>query len=257
MNYYNEIKSELINNEIYKRVKDYSKNKSDINTYYNVGKLLVKAHVGEQRAKYGNGLIKEYSKKMIEEVNKQYNARTLRRIRQFYLISRNWSTMSTNLSWSHYSELLILKDIHAINYYLNISLKENLSVRELRNKIKKQEYERLDEATKTKLISKSTNREIKDFIKHPIIIENKYNHQEISEKILKQLIIENLDSFLTELGEGFTYIKNEYKIKLGDRYNYIDLLLYNIKYNCYAVIELKITELKSEYIDQIQKYMNT
>lgn len=73
---------------------------------------------------------------------------------------------------------------------------------------------------------------------------------------MKQLILEDIDNFLKELGQGFCYIKNEYKIKLGDSYNYIDLLLYNIKFNCYVVIELKITELKKEYIGQIQTYIN-
>ena len=91
-------------------------------------------------------------------------------------------------------------------------------------------------------------------VKH--LIKNTLNYQEISEKILKQLILEDLDNFLTELGNGFTYIKNEYKIKLGDRYNYIDLLMYNIEFNCYVVVELKITELKKEHIGQIQTYMN-
>ena len=102
MDYYKEIKSELINNEVYKKVKDYSKNRSDLNTYYNVGKLLVEAQGGERRAKYGDGLIKEYSRRLVNEVGKQYNARTLRRIRQFYLLFKNWSTVSTTLTWSHY-----------------------------------------------------------------------------------------------------------------------------------------------------------
>ena len=87
-------------------------------------------------------------------------------------------------------------------------------------------------------------------------IKNIYNYKTISERILKKLILEDMDNFLTELGDGFCYIKNEYKIKMGDRYNYIDLLLYNIKYKCYIVIELKITELKSEHIGQIEKYIN-
>ena len=78
----------------------------------------------------------------------------------------------------------------------------------------------------------------------------------INEKILKQLILENIENFLSELGDGFTFIKNEYKIKIGDIYNYIDLLLYNIKYKCYVVIELKTSELKKEHIGQIQIYMN-
>jgi len=96
---------------------------------------------------------------------------------------------------------------------------------------------------------------IEDLIKNPIIIKNK-GYEIISEKILKQLILEDLDNFLTELGDNFTYVGNEYKIKIGDRYNYIDLLLFNIEFNCYVVIELKITELKAEYIGQIKKYMN-
>ena len=107
MNYYKEIKNELINNEITKRVKDYSKNKSDLTTYYNVGKLL-----SEAGKHYGEGIIKEYSKKLTKELGKKYSERTLRRMRQFYVIfsKENWSPMETNLSWSHYSELISLID---------------------------------------------------------------------------------------------------------------------------------------------------
>lgn len=97
---------------------------------------------------------------------------------------------------------------------------------------------------------------ISDFIKHPIIIRNKFDSTNISEKMLKQLILEDIDSFLCELGECFSYIKNEYKIKIGDRYNYIDLLLFNYKYNAFVLVELKVTELKKEHIGQIQIYMN-
>ena len=122
-------------------------------------------------------------------------------------------------------------------------------------KIKSKEYKRLDEKTRNNLINQEQII-ISDFIKNPIFIKKSYNYAEISEKILKKLILEDMDNFLTELGDGFCYIKNEYKIKLGDRYNYIDLLLYNIKYKCFVVVELKITKLKSEYIGQIQKYMN-
>ena len=255
MNYYNEIKKELIDNEIYKRVKDYSKNRYELERYYNVGKLLVEAQGGETRAKYGDGLIKEYGKKLSWELGRKYNVTLLKNVRQFYLFLQNGPTMSDQLTWSHYVELLKIKNINTIDYYINISIKQNLSVRELRNKIKNNEYERLDDNTKNKLINKSESI-ITDFIKHPIIIKNKYNHMYITERILKKLILEDIDNFLLELGEGFSYIGNEYKIKIGDRYNYIDLLLFNIKYNCYVVIELKTTELKKEYIGQIQVYMN-
>ena len=252
MNYYNEIKENLINNELTKKVKDYSKNRSDLNTYYNVGKLLAEA--GKH---YGEGIIKEYSKKLIIDLNKKYNERTLRRIRQFYLlqISQKWSTLSTKLTWSHYSELLAIEDTNKINYYIKISEQHNLSVRELRIKIKNNEYERLDEETKLKLINKE-NTEVRDFIKEPIIIKNNLDYNDISEKVLKKLILEDIPSFLEELGTGFSFIKDEYKIKIGTKYNYIDLLLYNIEFNCYVVIELKVTELKKEHIGQIEVYMN-
>ena len=164
------------------------------------------------------------------------------------------STLSTQLTWSHYCELLPIKDINIINYYIDITIKQNLSVRELRNKIKSKEYERLDDKTKYKLMVQDKDN-IEDFIKNPILIKNSYKDI-ISEKLLKQLILEDMDNFLSELGEGFSYIKNEYKIKLGDRYNYIDLLLFNYKYNCFVVVELKVTELKKEHIGQIQLYMN-
>ena len=255
MNYYEEIKNELINNEVYKRVKNYSKNRSDLSTYYNVGKLLVEAQGGEDRARYGDGLIKEYSKKLTMELNKKFNVTLLKNIRQFYLVSQKSPTMSDQLTWSHYVELLYLKNLDIINYYVKIAIEQNLSVRELRAKIKNNEYERLDDRTKEKLVNKEELLP-QDFIKNPILIRNSYDYEMISEKILKKLVLEDMDNFLTELGDGFCYIKNEYKIKMGDRYNYLDLLLYNIKYNCYVVVELKVTELRAEYIGQIKKYMN-
>ena len=257
MNYYNEIKNELINNEVYKRVKDYSKNKNELSTYYNVGKLLIEAQGGKERARYGDSLIKEYSKKLSEELVGKYNITTLKRMRQFYLIIEKGAPLAHQLTWSHYCELLSIKDINEISYYISISEKQNLSKRQLREKIKSKEYQRLDNNTKLKLINKEET-VVSDFIKNPIVIKNKYNidKEQITEKILKKLILEDLDNFLKELGTGFSYIENEYKIKIGNTFNYIDLLLYNIKFNCYVVIELKVTELKKEHIGQIQIYMN-
>mgnify|MGYP004475698589 FL=1 len=257
MNYYNEIKNELINNEVYKRVKDYSKNKNELSTYYNVGKLLIEAQGGKERARYGDSLIKEYSKKLSEELVGKYNITTLKRMRQFYLIIEKGAPLAHQLTWSHYCELLSIKDINEISYYISISEKQNLSKRQLREKIKSKEYQRLDNNTKLKLINKEET-VVSDFIKNPIVIKNKYNidKEEVTEKILKKLILEDLDNFLKELGTGFSYIENEYKIKIGNTCNYIDILLFNYIYNCFVVIELKVTELKKEHIGQIQIYMN-
>ena len=165
------------------------------------------------------------------------------------------STLSTQLTWSHYVELLKLNDNIKINYYISICEQQNLSVRQLRERIKNKEYERLDGKTKYKLI-KQEETKVDDFIKNPIIIKNNLNYEVISEKALQKMILEDIPAFLSELGSGFTFIRNEYPIKIGNNYNYIDLLLYNIEFNCYVVVELKITELKKEHIGQIEVYMN-
>ena len=252
MNYYTEIKQELINNEITKRIKDYSKNKSDLNTYYNVGKLLAEA--GKH---YGEGIIKEYSRKLIVELNRKYSTRLLYKMRKFYSFVKNQKvpTVSAKLTWSHYDEILTLDNYQKINYYIHIVETQNISIRELRQRIKNDEYERLPQETKDNYLSKIENTNISDFIKNPIIIKNT-THEEISEKILQELILEDIEHFMKELGNLYSFIGSEYKIKIGDRYNYIDLLLYNIKYKCYVVIELKVTELKKEHIGQIEVYMN-
>ena len=253
-NYYNEIKNKLIDNEVYKKVKDYSKNRNDLSTYYEVGKLLYEAG-----NKYGEGIIKKYSERLVIEVGKKYNKRTLFRMRQFYnmIEIQKVSPVATQLTWSHYCELLPLKDINEINYYVKITIEQCLSKRQLREIIRNKEDHILDDNTKLKLINKEETK-INDFVKNPIVIHNKYNldKERISEKLLQNLILEDIPSFLEELGTGYSFIRNEYKIKIGNIYNYIDLLLFNIKYNCYVVVELKVTELKKEHIGQIQIYMN-
>ena len=254
MNYYNEIKNILINNEITKRVKDYSKNKSDLYSYYNVGKLLIEAQGGENRAKYGDNLIKEYSKKLTSELGKGYSERNLKNMRKFYLFQKG-QAVPAQLTWSHYCELLSIKDDNKINYYIDVSIQQNLGYRELRKRIKSNEYERLDDETKNKLINKD-NVEVLDLVKNPIVINNKYNLTDIKENVLKKIILEDMDDFLKELGNGFTYVGSEYKIKIGNTYNYVDILLFNYVYNCFVVTELKVTELKKEHIGQIQVYMN-
>lgn len=249
MNYYNEMKNELVNNEINRKVKNYSINKSDLNTYYNVGKLLLDA--GNQ---YGENIIKEYSLRLTEDLGPGYSQRNLRNMRQFYKVFQKWQTLSAKLSWSHYCEILWFDD-NKFQYYIKITELNNLSIRQLRERIKSNEYERLPKSTKNKSVEQKES-DIVDFIKNPILIKNSNKYDIFSEKVLQKLILEDIENFLEELGIGFTFIKSEYPIKLGNRYNYIDLLLYNIKYRCYVVVELKITGLKKEHTGQIMTYMN-
>ena len=250
MNYYNEIKNELIKNEINRRIKNYSINKSDLNAYYNVGKML-----SEAGKHYGEGIIKKYSIQLIEEVDKKYNETNLKRMRQFYWKVEKGATVWHQLSWSHYKLLIPLETIEEINYYSKEAVENLCSVRKLENKIKSNEYKRLPEEFKLKLIT-NDKIDIKDLVPNPIVIRNNNKYEFISEKILQKLILEDIENFMKELGASFCFIGSEYKIKLGEQYNYIDLLLYNIKFKCYVVIELKTTELKKDHIGQIQTYMN-
>ncbi len=252
MNYYNEIKEKLIKSEIYDRAKDYSKDRHKVKVYYEVGKLL--SELGKE---YGKNLIKQYSEKLMIDVGKKYTERNLRYMRQFYEIfsSIKWNPLGSKLCWSHFRELLIVKDINAIMYYINICEINNLTRRQLQERIKNHEYDRLSYNAKNKLIKKE-QLNVNDLVPNPIIIKSSSLKDDLSEYALKQLLLNNLDDFLKQLGIGFTYAGNEYKIKIGDRYNYIDLLLYNIKYKCYVVVELKVTELKKEHTGQIMTYMN-
>ena len=177
-------------------------------------------------------------------------------MKQFYNIFNDSkvSTLWTQLTWSHL-RLLFNLEIDSINYYIKVIIDKRLSVRELEFKIKSNEYERLPIETKNKLIYKDRI-EVKDLVPNPILIRNKNNVDIATEKALHQLILEDIESFMKELGDSFSFIGSEYKIKIGDRKNYIDLLLYNIKYKCYVVVELKVTELKKEHTRQIMTYMN-
>ena len=252
MNYYEEIKNKIINNEIYCKVKDYSKERNTVTTYFEIGRLLTEAG-----GKYGDNIIEEYSKKLVVEVGKKYNIKTLYKMKQLYKVfsDEKVAPLVRQLSWSNCLQLLPIKNYDKINYYANQCIKYNLSKRQLEEKIKSKEYERLSESAKSKLIA---NEEplLPDLVKNPILIKNTNKYTEISEKVLQQIILEDIKNFMQELGSGFSFVSNEYPIKLGNKYNYIDLLLYNYKYKCFVVIELKITKLKKEHTGQIQNYMN-
>ena len=178
-------------------------------------------------------------------------------MRKFYEIFNNekLTPLVSKLSWSHYILLLSIKNFDEIIYYINVCEKNNLTKRQLHDRIKSNEYGSLSDETKHKLIG-SEKLEINDVVPNPIIIKVDNLNERLTEYALKQTILNNLDDFLSQLGYGFSYVGNEYKIKLGDRYNYIDLLLFNYEFNCFVVVELKVTELKKEYVGQIEIYMN-
>jgi len=260
MNYYNEIKSILVDNAIGRKVREYKSNQKDLESYYNVGKLLVEAQGGEERAKYGNGLIKEYSKRLTSELGKGYSVRSLTDMRTFYSFCQKRQSLIAefkfqNISWTCITKLLKLDDINAIFYYVKCIGKMNLTTRELDLKLKSKEYERLDSKIKEKLV-KQEEVSVKDKIPDPIVLEGLEYKERLTEKVVQKWIDENPASFCKSLGEGYSYIESQYKIKIGSNYNYIDILLFNYISNSFVVVEIKVTELKKEHIGQIETYMN-
>ena len=260
MNYYNEIRSILIDNAIGRKVREYKSNQKDLESYYNVGKLLVEAQGGEERAKYGNGLIKEYSKRLTSELGKGYSIQNLKNMRRFYLVVEKRQSLivqfkSLNISWTFIIKLLKLNDVNELLYYINCINKMNLTTRELDSKLKSKEYERLDSKIKEKLV-KQEEVSVKDKIPDPIVLEGLEYKERLTEKIVQKWIDENPTLFCKSLGEGYSYIESQYKIKIGSNYNYIDVLLFNTIDLNYVVVEIKVTELKKEHIGQIETYMN-
>ena len=255
-NAYQEIKRELVQSVIDKKVDTYITNRNELKHYYNVGKMIVEAQGGEERAKYGDSLIKKISERLTNELGKGYDTTTLKRMRKLYLLVQKGAPLVHQLSWSHYIFLMPLEDINEITYYIEQISTFHWSKRTLREKIHNREYQRLSNETKTKLINKEDTN-IYDLIKNPIYV-NTFNNNvsDISEKALQSFILRDLGNFLEQLGDGFAFIKNEYKIMIVNKPNYIDLLLYNVIYNCYVVVELKVTESKKDHLGQIQVYMN-
>lgn len=195
MDYYQEIKTKIIDDEVYGQIKNYSKERHKVITCFEIGKLLYEAG-----SIYGEDIIGKYSEKLMIEVGKKYNRRTLYRMKQFYIMFREGkvSTLSTQLSWSHYTELLSIKNESELYYYLTISIKQHIDVRGLREKIKNKEYERLDENTKLKLM-KQEKVQVNDFVKNPILIHQHNPHESVSEKLLQKLIMEDLEIIITTL----------------------------------------------------------
>ena len=251
MNYLNNIKELIESDIVLKKKHKLIENNSTLNTYFEIGKLIVEAQGGKERAKYGNGLIREWSNTLTNLYGKGYDYTNLSRMRQLFLTFEKLGTPCQELSWSHYRYILPIPDENKRNYYINTSIKQNLSVRQLRKIIKSNDFERLEYKDDIKLITENYEISMKDMIKNPIHIKVDKDIDKLSEKALKQFILQKIENFLLELGYGFAFIGSE--VKLGN--SRCDLLFVNYELNCFIVIELKIRKLEKYDIGQIQHYM--
>ena len=251
MEYLDNIKNLIEKDIVLKKKHKLIENNSTLNTYFEIGKLIVEAQGGKERAKYGNGLIKEWSKDLTNLYGKGYDISNLKRMRQLYLTFEKGGPVG-HLFWTHYRYILPLKEESKRNYYINICIKQNLSKRQLIEKIKNNEYERLEYKDNIEIINNDKEITIRDMIKNPILIKTTKNIDKLSEKALKSFILEKIEEFLLELGYGFTFVGSEYKLGKFK----CDLLFFNYELNSFIVIELKIRKLKPIDIGQIKYYMN-
>ena len=259
MNYYKEIKNLIEEKEVNDKVRYLESNKETIKTYYEIGRFLIEAQDGEEKAKYGDGLIKKWSSELSREYGKGYNLTNLKNMRQLYLIIKKSRTScdQLTLTWSHWRYLLPLKNENERNYYINRCIQNNLSVRGLINEIKTKSFDRLSYADKKhiKLMTdKETSLDIKNMIHDPILI-NIDDNEKISEKVLKKYILKELEHFFLELGTGFTFVGSEYELSYDNKNYYVDLLLFNTELNRYIVCKLKLGEIKPRDVTQTKVYM--
>lgn len=249
-NYLENIRSYIISEQARTIVRDYSANKSKLETNYNIGKEL-----SEAGKHYGEGIVKKYVKELTKEFGKGYGITELRKMRAFYYIAQKCAPLGRVLTWSHYKLLLPLKNLDEIKFYIDLTIRDNLSKRALAERIKSNEYGRLAPETKQKLKEeKEVNQS--EMVPSNIVIPSNKLEEKLTEKVLENLIIDNISEVMGQLGEGYCFIKKQYKLNIGNNKNYIDILLFNIKYNNYVVVEIKAREFRKEDIGQIKLYMN-
>ena len=258
--YYNQITEVIEKYEVKKRVRERQNNREELLSKWTIGKLIVEAQGGSDRAKYGNELIKKWSEDFTLKYGKGYDSTNLKRFRQFYLTFQKGGTLCHQLSWSHYRYLLPIKNENEINYYINQITLNNLSVRELRKEIKNKSFDRLSYADKNniKLIDTSDNNyslTLSDMIKDPIIIKTDKKINELDEKSIHEDLISMIEDKFLELGTGFALIGHEYKIMVDNKTYKIDLLFFNVEINAYVVVEVKNREFRPSDIGQIDFYM--
>jgi len=261
--YYKELTNIIESVEINSRIRVLEDNREKLKAYFEIGRILVEAQGGAKYAKYGNNLINNWAIKLTIKYGKGYTSTNLRYFRQFFLLFKNYHTVCDRLSWSIIRLLLPIKNENARNYYINQTILNNLSVRELRNEIKNNAFDRLSYADKEniKLIETNNyNLTIEDMIKDPILIKSDKNIGELNEKVLHKYIIKMLEDKFMELGMSFTLACHEYKIKIDNHTFRIDLLFFNVKLNCYIVVEVKTMKISDcnqlmFYTKLIDKYI--
>lgn len=256
---------ENIRNEVAKaRQKVYAAvNFAMVETYWNIGKQIYEAQGENERAEYGNGLLKLISEKLTEEFGRGFIVRNLNNMRSFYIAFPNWNALSTNLSWTHYRLLLKVEDEKARKFYMQECEKSNWSTRQLERQINSFYYQRLlssqdKDSVGNEIQNLEQGVDAKDIIRDPYVLEFLGLEQtpNLYEKDIEQGLINHLQKFLLELGRGFSFVARQKRISFDGEHYYIDLVFYNYILKCFVIIDLKVGKLTHQDLGQMQMYVN-
>ena len=259
-NIFNAIKQLVINsrNKVYSTV-----NTEMLNLYWNIGKAIMEIQQGDERANYGDAVLEKLSEKLTAEFGKGFSKRNLERMRKFYIYFPIATTVSSQLSWSHYLEIIKIEEKYKRNFYIKETINARWSVRELQRQIGSLLYERLLlSANKDKILELAEKgqelKNSKDLVKDPFVLEflDIKENTDYLESDLEKNILEHLKEFLLELGKGFMFVGSQVRITLEDEHFYPDLIFYNRLLKCFVIIDLKIGKVSHQDIGQMQMYVN-
>ena len=262
-NYINEVK-EILKNA---RQKAYTAiNSAMVEAYWEIGRRIVEEEQrGKERAEYGKEILQNLSKELTEEFGKGYSYRTLREIRQFYLMFSDfekWRTVSAKLTWSHFQKVLRVSDEKARIFYLTEAAENMWSVRTLDRNISTLYYNRIVASIDKKTVEdemkeKTKKLQVEEFIKNPVVLEflDLPTNMSYTESQLEKALTDDIQKFMMELGKGFAFVERQQHIRTENSDFYIDLVFYNYILKCFVIVELKTGKLTHQDIGQLDMYV--
>ena len=262
-NYINEIKTILKN----ARQKAYTAvNSVMVEAYWEIGRRIVEEEQnGKERAEYGKEILQNLSKELTEEFGKGYSYRTLREIRQFYLMFSDfekWRTVSAKLTWSHFQKVLRVSSEKARIFYLTEAAENMWSVRTLDRNISTLYYDRIVASIDKKTVEdemkeKTKKLQAEEFIKNPVVLEflDLPTNMSYTENELEKALTDDIQKFMMELGKGFAFVERQQHIRTENSDFYIDLVFYNYILKCFVIVELKTEKLTHQDIGQLDMYV--
>ena len=262
-NYISEIKKILKN----ARQKAYTAvNSAMVEAYWEIGRRIVEEEQnGKERAEYGKEILQNLSKELTEEFGKGYSYRTLREIRQFYLMFSDfekWRTVSAKLTWSHFQKVLKVSDEKARIFYLTEAAENMWSVRTLDRNISTLYYDRIVASIDKKTVEdemkdKTKKLQAEEFIKNPVVLEflDLPSNMSYTENELEKALTDDIQKFMMELGKGFAFVERQQHIRTENSDFYIDLVFYNYILKCFVIVELKTEKLTHQDIGQLDMYV--